>query len=240
MSSSRSPTAFFLLSFAVLQTVFGADTIQHDCSSLKFFGESPYEYNLNQLLDNLKDRTPPSGFAQHTVGSFFSRVHGLALCRGDLQAKDCGACVAEASNEIRNLCPNSRMAIIWYNNCMLKYSSLYFFGLVDYLHYYYKYNEYNNVKYESHFTQSRNKFLSQLVKQAQTNSKLFGTEVMKLGNSTLYGLAQCTRDLSKSDCKQCLVTAVHRFRQSGHDKSTGWFGFGSCNVRYETYPFLKS
>ncbi|TYH47733.1 hypothetical protein ES332_D10G018500v1 [Gossypium tomentosum] len=68
-------------------------------------------------------------------------------------------------------------------------------------------------------------------------SKKFATRETKLSSSrTLYTLAQCTPDLSGSDCSICLQGALELL-------PTGWLGgrllSPSCNVRYEIYPFYN-
>ncbi|KAJ8749210.1 hypothetical protein K2173_018684 [Erythroxylum novogranatense] len=238
MFSTKSASAFYLLSFAVLfQAVLGAKPIQHQCSIIKFMGDKNYESNVKQVTELLVDQTPSTGFSKQSVGNPFAKVYGLSLCRGDIKAKDCKACLVEASKEIESLCPKTRMAVIWSDNCMFKYSYLNFFGIVDYLNYYSNYNVYNKIKYEPGFTDSRNNFLDHLVDQVHKNLNMFAVGHTKVGKSKLYGMAQCTRDLSKSDCKHCLKSAVNKFKSSKNGKSTGWFGYGSCSIRCEAYPF---
>ncbi|KAJ8752710.1 hypothetical protein K2173_007020 [Erythroxylum novogranatense] len=233
-------SSFYLLAFALLlPAVLGHNAIQHDCSVFNFYGISPYKSNLKDLMSCLLDQTPATGFVTYTVGSFPNRVYGLALCRGDIQAKDCGTCITEATREIQNLCPSSRSAIMWYDNCMIRYSPVEFSGSVDYKHYYHKYNVYNKIKYRAYFVERRNMFLRELVRQVDANPKLYATAEMEFGSSTFYGLVQCTRDLSRAECKRCLNTAIRMYRKSGDDMATGWFGFRSCNLRYETYPFCE-
>ena len=55
---------------------------------------------------------------------------------------------------------------------------------------------------------------------------------------TVYGLAQCTRDLAPLACAQCLSTAVSRFGGYCGARQGCQINYSSCRVRYEIYPLL--
>ncbi|CAI9760048.1 unnamed protein product [Fraxinus pennsylvanica] len=57
---------------------------------------------------------------------------------------------------------------------------------------------------------------------------------------TLYTLAQCTPDLSSSDCNTCLRDGISTLPSCCNSKQGARVIFLSCNVRYETYPFYNS
>ncbi|KAK0589502.1 hypothetical protein LWI29_015185 [Acer saccharum] len=121
-----------------------------------------------------------------------------------MSSSDCKSCVVEASSEIRKRCPNNKAAIIWYDNCLFKYSDKDFFGKIDNQNKFYMYNR-RSVSDPTAFNQNTKELLSQLAKDAQTDSKLYAVGQMGLDGSTeLYGLTQCTRDLSSYECKKCL------------------------------------
>ncbi|KAK3222930.1 hypothetical protein Dsin_009955 [Dipteronia sinensis] len=65
--------------------------------------------------------------------------------------------------------------------------------------------------------------------------KLEGSE-----KETVYGMAQCTRDLSDGDCKTCLDGLIGDFPSCCDGKQGGRVVTGSCNIRYEIYPFVKA
>ncbi|KAI3924678.1 hypothetical protein MKW92_009573 [Papaver armeniacum] len=67
----------------------------------------------------------------------------------------------------------------------------------------------------------------------------FGKGQTKLSKSeTLYSLVQCTRDLSKFACSQCLATAVGNYAGFCKDKKGCRAIYSSCFVRYELYPIF--
>ncbi|KAI3868641.1 hypothetical protein MKX03_013151 [Papaver bracteatum] len=72
--------------------------------------------------------------------------------------------------------------------------------------------------------------------------KLFATGEMALrgySDEKLYGLVQCSRDLSSSDCKKCLDDAVSHLPNCCDGKRGGRVIGGSCNIRYELYTLFS-
>ncbi|XP_054792600.1 cysteine-rich repeat secretory protein 38-like [Prosopis cineraria] len=243
MSSSKLSSIVILLSFALLlRTSFGADTtLFHFCSSSgNFTAHSPFELNLKRLITLLNYKTPPTGFGLGSVGRLQSQTaYGLSLCRGDVSASDCRTCVSEASSEIRKLCPYNKGAIIWHDKCMYKYLDADFFGQVDETNKFYMWNL-QTVSDPATFNYKTKELLSQLAYQASVKPKMFATGEVKIGESkTLYGLTQCTRDLSGNDCKKCLDDAISELPNCCDGKQGGRVVGGSCNFRYEIYPFVK-
>lgn len=242
MSSSKITTTVLLLTLALLlQTSFGANPLFHFCSNSENFTiHSPYESNLKALISFLTYKTPPTGFGLGSVGPYpAQQAYGLSLCRGDVSFSDCKTCVSEAASEILKRCPYNKGAIIWYDNCMFKYLDTDFFGHIDETNKFYMWNL-KNVSDPTTFNYKTKELLSQIAKEASVNPKMFATGEMKLGESkTLYGLTQCTRDLSSVDCKKCLDGAISELPNCCDGKEGGRVVGGSCNFRYEIYPFVK-
>nr|GEW03619.1 Gag-Pol polyprotein [Tanacetum cinerariifolium] len=59
------------------------------------------------------------------------------------------------------------------------------------------------------------------------------------GFTTLYGLMQCTPDLSEIDCSICLDRAISYIPSCCDSKRGARFYFSSCNMRYEEYRFYS-
>ncbi|GMI77914.1 hypothetical protein like AT3G22060 [Hibiscus trionum] len=243
MSSSR--IAAFIYLFAaiafLLQTASGADPLLHICSdSGNFSAYDPYETNLRLLTAHLSIQAPPSGFGLASIGQNPNRAHGLALCRGDVSSQDCKTCVVEAGSEIRKRCPHDKGAIIWYDDCLFKYSNVEFFGRIDDRNRFYMYNL-NNVSEPGVFNAKTRELLSELANQAYGNPKMYAAGEMELyGSEKLYGLTQCTRDLSNDECKKCLDGIIGELPSCCDGKQGGRIVGGSCNFRYEIYPFVKA
>jgi hypothetical protein len=243
MSSSRLTSSLYLLTFALLlQNVLGTDPLFNRCSSNEnSTSNSSYKTSLNVLLGSLYHLAPVEGFALGSLGqNNQDRPYGLVLCRGDVSSSDCRTCAANATREIRKLCPNGKRAIIAYDNCLLKYSDSDFFGQIDEN----KFSTFtvNNVSNPVLFKEKTTELLSQLADKASYNSsKLYAAGEMDLleGSMTLYGMAQCTRDLSSVDCKKCLDGNIGALPGVAYGNEGTVVG-GSCMVIYATYPFVKA
>ncbi|XP_042942599.1 cysteine-rich receptor-like protein kinase 25 [Carya illinoinensis] len=57
-------------------------------------------------------------------------VYGLFLCRGDITFQMCRTCVAAATEELAAKCSREKVAIILYDECMIRYSNESFFSTV--------------------------------------------------------------------------------------------------------------
>ncbi|KAL5573254.1 hypothetical protein UlMin_022851 [Ulmus minor] len=215
--------------------------LYHSCfSNENFTKNSPFDTNLNSLLNRLSIKVPPTGFGVSSIGKDQSQVYGLGLCRGDVSKENCKTCVVDASKELQKSCPYSKGAIIWYDNCLVKYSDEYFFGQIDNSNKFALLNV-KDVENPTSFNANVKKLLSSLSYKASTTSKLYATGELEIGSGKdgkLYGLAQCTRDINGADCKKCLDVAISEIPNCCSGKRGGRVVGGSCNVRYELYPIV--
>ncbi|KAF3443679.1 hypothetical protein FNV43_RR13369 [Rhamnella rubrinervis] len=240
MSCSKSmPLTFFFFS-VFLHLANAADPLYHICFNPEnYTAKSAFGANLNTLFNVLSVQVPPSGFGVVSTGQYYNKVNGLALCRSDVSSTDCKTCVFDASYELRNKCSYNKGAVIWYDNCMLKYSDTYFFGQID------SQNEFSllnvqDVKDPESFNPKVHELLSSLSYKASSTLKFYATGEMELEESEkLYGLAQCTRDLSSGDCKKCLYEAISKIPNCCSGKRGGRVVGASCTVHYELYPIVN-
>ena len=241
MLCSKYFSISFLLFSLSLHAVYCADPLYHVWFSQEnYTADSPYGTNLNDLLNLLSTEVPSEGFGLNSTGQGQAQANGLALCRGDVSETDCETCVIDAGKELGDRCPYKKGAIIWYDNCLLKYSNIDFFGEIDNENKFYLLNV-EDVENPTSFNPKVNDLLSRLSNEAYANPKFYATGDLNLDSSSkLYGLAQCTRDLSGLDCKNCLDTAISELPNCCDGKRGGRVVGGSCNVRYELYPFVDA
>nr|GLL30404.1 cysteine-rich repeat secretory protein 38-like [Ipomoea trifida] len=249
MATSKLFSLLPLLSMAVvltLHTAMAADPLFHFCSnSGNFTPNSNYQNNLNQLLGDLYLKTPINGFGSGSAGKYSDQTYGLSLCRGDVSAADCKSCVADAGSTLRDRCPYNKGGIIWYDNCLVKYSDEDFLGKIDNGNKFYMWNV-QEVSNPEEFNRKTKELLSELAGKAYAVKSLYATGETELGaggssttSEKLYGLVQCTRDLSGEDCKKCLDGAIGELPNCCDAKEGGRVVGGSCNFRYEIYPFVN-
>ncbi|KAM7493131.1 hypothetical protein LguiB_027740 [Lonicera macranthoides] len=180
---------------------------------------STYQTNLNLLLSFLSSNSTNNGtvFSTFTAGQIPPNVaYGLFLCRSDLDAPTCRDCMATATREITTQCPNQKSAVVWYDECMLRYNNSSFFSTVEDDPVVYIANTGDIIRTEqAQFQQVLGNTMDELVKMASTDSpndqfvKGFATREANFTSSQrLYGLVQCTMDLSNEECKSCPRIAV--------------------------------
>ena len=211
-----------------------------------FTPNSTYQSNLNHLLSSLSSNASrEGGFYNTTVGKNSpNQIYGLFLCRGDVTTDVCQDCVAMAAKVVvQQYCPAGIEAIIWYDECMLRYSNESFFSIM---------NDWlttdlcndQNITVLDGFVQLLGSMMNDSVTRAtaagQPGATKFATKEANLSSSiALYSLVQCTPDISSSSCDTCLRgrvanLPVHCGGRKGATELTP-----SCNVRYEVYPFYR-
>ncbi|XP_039122031.1 cysteine-rich repeat secretory protein 38-like [Dioscorea cayenensis subsp. rotundata] len=181
-----------------------------------------------------------NGFYNTSEGEGMNKIYGLALCRGDLQNKkdDCQSCLKDASKSIVIDCPNKAQATEWYEKCFVRYSNQNFFGMVDT----------DGVctlcgveKFSAEASNATLNLALRLINDAVNDQMFVGAGKVVISDSlTSYVLVQCTRDLIKKGCRQCLQSGVNKV--SGEcDQTNGWrYLSGSCTLRFEVNPFFDT
>ncbi|XP_057986382.1 cysteine-rich receptor-like protein kinase 10 [Hevea brasiliensis] len=217
----------------------------HYCTnSTAFTRNSTYQDNLNVLLSSLSSNsTLSSGFYNSSTGQNPDNVYGLFLCRGDLSTDVCKDCVTLATQDIVQLCPTQKEAIVWYDECLLRYSNQFIFSSMAQEPVVYLLNS-QNITDQGRFDELLMTTMDDTASQAanaSSGAKKFAIkEVNFTERQNLYTLAQCTPDLSVSDCRQCLQTAMSRLPGCCSGKQGGRVLVPSCNIRYETYKFYNA
>ncbi|XP_058092160.1 cysteine-rich receptor-like protein kinase 44 [Magnolia sinica] len=234
-----SSLPFFLLHFRTST----ADYLFTICSNTaNYTSNSTFATNLNILLPSLASNATLTGFYNATIGENPDRVFGLVLCRGDTRPDICRDCLNTASQRIITGCPNNRIATIWYDDCLLRYSNESFFGSSANSPTFYMSNT-QNVSDPSQFNRVLGDLMKNLASKAAFDSSstaMYATGEVNVTNFlNIYGLMQCTRDLSRSDCNICLQDAITRIPRCCDGKEGGRVVGGSCNLRYELYKFYQ-
>ncbi|KAL7244061.1 hypothetical protein ACSBR1_016315 [Camellia fascicularis] len=240
-----SAIIFLMVSLFVISTSVLAEPnfISCDVSPANYTQNSPFGNNLKRLLKSLWSNTPLSqGFNSTVFGNSTDQVYGQALCRGDVTPEVCRDCVQNASLEVMTVCPTQN-AIIWHEFCQVQYSYRPFYAWDGYTGMYPDSNkDEKNISDIVGFVVVLKDFMNRLSDQAAFNPSnlMFATGKTKIStNETIYGLVQCTRDISRSDCRVCLnsefgdLDGCCDYRQGGTVLSR------NCNMRFQLYPFYN-
>ncbi|MED6180578.1 hypothetical protein PIB30_011339 [Stylosanthes scabra] len=218
-----------------------------------FTANSTFHVNLNTLLSYLTSNVTNRNnlrFFNATAASHDgsdAAVYGLFMCRGDVPLPLCRECVGFAAQNIASSCPSAKEAVIWYNECLLRYSDRFFFSTMD------EWPRYQIkiplgdpvVLHSKGFYNALGSIFNGIGNEAAlaleaSDNQYAVKQAAATAATTVYGLAQCTPDLSAADCRRCIVDAVAEFPRTCCGGSIGGsVMFPSCIVRYETYPFYQ-
>lgn len=231
-----------LLTFLPLFKCFKSPQPIHvNCSGdTKYPAHSTFEDNLHKILHSLTEQGPINGFYNNSTGEIPNRVFGLALCRGDISAQACSTCIRTASEGVIKECPMRKTAIIWYDLCFLRYSNKTFlpspgFQDMDYFP--------NQTGVSRPYCSKSHLLCMFMRKLAQDLTSDLSKDMFAAMPwnwvQYVYGMVQCSRDLSMSDCQQCLQVAIERIPNCSYSNGGRVLG-SSCNLRFEFYQFYYS
>ncbi|RCV13381.1 hypothetical protein SETIT_2G341500v2 [Setaria italica] len=208
-----------------------------------YTANSTYQSNLAQLAAAIRANASRSGnlFATGSVGAVPDIVYALALCRGDTNASSCGDCVTTAFQDAQQLCPYNKDATVLYDLCYLRFSNQNFLASTSNSNPVMLRNTQNVNSPVRAFEAAVGVLLNATGDYAAANSSrrfATGEEGFDTSNPTIYGLTQCTPDMSPPDCRSCLgsiIAMVPQFRGSQGGRVIGL----RCNFRYEVYSFFS-
>ncbi|KAL6343059.1 hypothetical protein AAG906_017871 [Vitis piasezkii] len=176
------------------------DYIFRFCNNNSHAGSTKFQSNLGALLSRSLNNEDPD------------KVYGLFLCRADVSKLICQSCIDAATLKIVQVCQHKKEAIIWYNECFLRYSNRSFFSNLE-----------MKPAFIYKFDQKLGDMFQNLTAKATSSDGMYAIGQVEVSNFLkLYGIVQCTRDLRMSYCRQCLIEVSFA---------------PSCYIRYEVYPF---
>ncbi|CAJ2630362.1 unnamed protein product [Trifolium pratense] len=234
-----------LLIIIVSQAKAQPNFLYHFCmnDNGNYTANSTYQNNLNILLSNLSTNTQINyGFYNFSYGQNTNKVYAIGLCRGDVKPDICRSCLNDSRVLLPQLCPNQKEAIGWYENCMLRYSNQSLFGIKEGSPSFYMANV-NNVTHADQFNRALGNLMKKLKEKAASSNDsrvkyATGNETdTSLNFQTIYGLVQCTPDLSFQDCTSCLEDAIYEIPSCCNNKMGGRFFKPSCKIRFESGLF---
>uniref|UniRef100_A0A7N1A9A9 Gnk2-homologous domain-containing protein n=1 Tax=Kalanchoe fedtschenkoi TaxID=63787 RepID=A0A7N1A9A9_KALFE len=233
--------AFLLPILVCLASAQDENLLYHTCSGANYTSNSIYQKNLNALLSSLSsNKDIDYGFYNFSEGEGIDRVNSIALCRGDISQTACQRCVNFSTTDLPQRCPTRKEAIVWYDNCIFRYSNRSILGSWEQPAYY-MWNL-NNVSDTNLFNQELDGLLSSLRDQASSgdSQKKFAIGDTSYAIFTrIYGLVQCTPDLSEVQCSNCLDRSFRDITVVFYGKQGGRVIGPSCNFRYEIDQFYE-
>ncbi|KAJ4981134.1 hypothetical protein NE237_031971 [Protea cynaroides] len=244
---ASNPISTFLL-FASLALLFqtpsickAQDPTLYSCyDSANYTTGTQFETNIHKLFSSLYTNTPLTRFNTTVSGEDPDRVYGLVQCRGDATQDNCRSCVNTSITVISQLCPLRKEAVIRYWDCVLHYADWNFFGQIDNRGPKIFVYPLQNVSNVTLFNEKLGDLMDNLSTAAAARPSKFATGRTSSENDFqfVYGMLQCTSDLSDNNCYLCLRTIIADIPNCCNGWSGGNVFTVSCNLRYDSYPFF--
>ncbi|XP_024963300.1 cysteine-rich receptor-like protein kinase 10 [Cynara cardunculus var. scolymus] len=241
---TRKIMLFFIVIVINLFPLFvSQDIIYPTCDeSANFTINGAYQRNLdNALLSLTSDTSITYGFYNRSVGETPDRIHVIALCRGDVDRDDCRKCINRSITRLREICPNQKGAIGWYDTCMLRYSNVTIWGNPGSMDTRFQANP-QNISNVDQFNQGLYPLLDQLILEASSGGSLrkyASNYTSGRGGTRIFGIMQCTPDLSEIQCYNCLDRTIQLIPICCDGRRGLRVLYPSCNLRYENYSFFN-
>ncbi|KAF8083073.1 hypothetical protein N665_0792s0003 [Sinapis alba] len=214
------------------------------CSNVtgNFTVNTPYAVNLDRLISSLSSlRKKDNGFYNISLGDSEGKVNSILHCRGDVKPEDCTNCIAMAGKRLVTLCPVQKEAVIWYDKCTVRYSNRTLFNRLEIY-------PQTSISGTRNFTGDREgweKSLRGLLEGLKGRASATGRRMKNFvvgetsGPSfqTLYGMVQCTPDISEQDCSYCLSQGIAKIPSCCDMKKGSYILSPSCMVAYAPWRF---
>ncbi|XP_039169853.1 cysteine-rich repeat secretory protein 1-like [Eucalyptus grandis] len=105
-------------------------------STGNFSADSTYQTTLTALLSSISTTNSLSltyGFfnASSAVSGASQTLYVIGSCRGDLIAESCRTCLNGSASDIRDLCPLQKEAVLYSENCTVRYSNTSIFRTLE-------------------------------------------------------------------------------------------------------------
>ncbi|XP_022140076.1 cysteine-rich receptor-like protein kinase 10 [Momordica charantia] len=241
---SNLPVTLIIIIIIIICPAVAQQSFKYSCSgSGNYTANSTYKSNLRRLLSSLPtDNRLDHGFLNISYGKSPHRVNAIALCRGDLKPAACRSCLTDSVSNLPPSCPTQKEAVIWYPNCMLRYSDRRIFGVVQNDPTFWLRNIQDAADLQQ-FNQVVQTMLAELSRDAAAGGsrlKFAAGNVTTRDSGNLYATVQCTPDMSYSQCSDCLQTAAGLVQAWCLGKVGVRILRPNCNIRYEVYSFFDS
>ncbi|CDY15079.1 BnaC03g44400D [Brassica napus] len=165
-------------------------------------------------------------------------VTGLFLCRGDVSQEVCRNCVTFTVYESFTQCPTQREAVLYYDECMLRYSHRNILSTIETAR---PFPLASNIAIltdqQKGFRDLVLSMMNHTATEAAVSSRKFGARKDNfIPVQRVYGLVQCTPDLTTQECSRCLEASINQLPTANNGTRVL---LPSCNSRYESYPFYN-
>ncbi|XP_021713474.1 cysteine-rich receptor-like protein kinase 26 [Chenopodium quinoa] len=187
-----------------------------DYSKGNYTKNSPYYSNLLHTFANLSSLSAFNTFSNFTSGSgedATNKIYALYDCRLDLTLQTCQDCVKDAGIELLQSCP-SKEAIAIYAECMLRYANRPIVAMMELTPPQIICGVGVTMADEGVLNRTIKPIFKGLIEEAtsENSSRYFATgEGSYFEYQKVYCLVQCTPDISRDQCKMCLIKCLELY-----------------------------
>ncbi|XP_059308829.1 plasmodesmata-located protein 6-like [Lycium ferocissimum] len=203
------------------------------CSQQKYNPGTVYESNVNSVLTSLVNSAGYASFNNFKISMPGSGqndiVYGLFQCRGDLGSSDCRKCIAAAVSQLGTICVDSYGGALQLDGCFVKYDNVSFLGVEDKGVVMHKCGP--SIMDDSDMLARNDGVLTYLSGEEQY--------FRVAGSGRVHGVAQCTQDMSMSECQDCLSEAIRRLKSECGSSPWGDMFLGKCYARFSESGFTS-
>ncbi|KAF8067449.1 hypothetical protein N665_1153s0017 [Sinapis alba] len=170
-----------------------------------------------------------------------SSFTAIFQCRGDSYGPKCRDCFATANAALRRRCPWYKGKIIWYDQCLLAISPKDSLGQIDYDNTFCMSNAKKVREDQITFIKAWNNLIMDLAILATSgdNYTLYSVGEKRYEGDMIYGMVQCTHDLTPQACQECVYYDSLHFQDCVNDIRGARVVGRSCIFRLEFYPFIS-
>ncbi|KAK9223656.1 hypothetical protein WN944_012102 [Citrus x changshan-huyou] len=207
------------------QTTFVDENMVLTCpASINNINTSSYAFihNVHSLFNRkLHSEAGNSLYYSATEGHFPDTAFGLYLCKFDITFQSCQRCIATAVKAVMKKCNGTRKAIIWYRECMVRYSdkSLPIMDTSTVLYMYIVRNFSVPRNVTRILAQSFNDVIAMPSLSSFRNATK-GTNISNINRLETFG--QCIPVLSVDDCRDCLNNTIRWIQKCFDPPGTGF------------------
>nr|XP_043620638.1 putative receptor-like protein kinase At4g00960 [Erigeron canadensis] len=234
---------YLIYSVKILILAQPAMVVEPICDDVNHFTtNSSFKTNLDRALAVLPTTNSGYGFFNSSSGQNPNTAHAIALCRGDTDSISCTNCVNYSIANLTTACPNQKTARVYYENCLLRYSGNNILRTTEVDFPIWDPSK-DNATDPAGFHEDMLKLMDNLTVVAARGGPLlkYAADTMTRSDKTkIYGLVQCTPDLTSQQCSNCLKDAASVI---AGPCCFGKIGvrvyFPMCYLRYENYRFYN-
>lgn len=206
--------------------------------------DSIFSANLEIALSTLQNDTAATGFSTTTISATNSSqqsVTALALCRATFTPSDCQTCINSAAAKIRGRCHNQTSGQIWIDYCTIRYSSKNFINkTTDFSEFWMiEEGDFGDIL-PTNYIITVKLLMQHLSLLAGKSDKLYAVAKTQVSRHlSVYGYADCTRDIDGESCTQHLLAAIGNLAGCCLGHQSNWVATSTCSFQFSTNPVYK-